>query len=137
MMLCWLIRISLSQIYIANFSTLDDYFRQLGKLDYIVDKLPKDTGLVATIDLTLGRSPGGFEQDVPVSFSPMPGAEVAVLADPKAGAQGSAKKPSATPSRPAPGTKHEQALGPKTAPRSEKAVYKLPPTSPRKSKREF
>ncbi len=119
--------------YIAYFSTLDDYFRQLGKLDYIVDKLPKDTGLVATIDLTLGHSPGGLENDVPVSFAPLPGTEAAALAGTQNGNQSAQKHPAA-PARGQGG--QERALGSK-APKSQTAVYKVPPAPSRKSQREF
>lgn len=51
----------------VDFNTRDDFFRQLAKLNYIWDQLPRLPGLHGTIDLSLGR-------DVPVMLQATPAA---------------------------------------------------------------
>lgn len=53
---------------VVYFSTTDDFFRQLAKLDYIVAQLARAPNSTAAIDLTLGA-------DVPVTLTPRPAAD--------------------------------------------------------------
>jgi hypothetical protein len=60
------------------FGTEEDYFRQLSRLDVLLDKIaavPAARTLVREINLSLGARPNSQEVDVPVTFGagPAPG----------------------------------------------------------------
>jgi cell division protein FtsQ len=111
---------------VIAFSTTDDFFRQLAKLDTITDELAaKAPGSLATIDLTLG-------QNVPVTVIP-------VVTDPTTPA-----------SRPTPGRASNLAAAPAPEERSPRfdfarpndaksspALFVLPHSQPKKTQREL
>ncbi len=122
-----------SMPYVAYFSTRDDYFRQLVKLNYICDQLVNQPpGSKATIDLTLG-------QDVPVMITrpePDPATE---KSSPRSGAGRVRGGPENTPARKdasaMPGPTFNW-LRPITA-RSEQALFVLPSAQPNRTNREL
>ncbi len=110
---------------VIYFSTTDDYFRQLAKLDTIYDALAaRSPGAKATIDLTLGS-------DVPVTVVPLEPANPAPAGAP-------------TPAPTNTASKRASAAAPRgfgfaepATTRSESAFFILPSPQPRKIKREL
>jgi hypothetical protein len=103
---------------LIRFSTRDDYFRQLVKLNYVWDQITRVPDAKATIDLSLG-------QDVPV-----------MVENPESSGPGQPSHPGVVPGR---SVAHEAALS-LTRPvpvASQSALFHLPYSQPNQKKREL
>jgi cell division protein FtsQ len=110
------------------FSTTDDFFRQLAKLDTITDELvARAPGATATIDLTLG-------QNVPVTVNPAPAPNTTPA--PSLSRAAPASRPTGLASAPVDALPHFSWSQPVTA-ASEQALFVLPHSQSKQTKREL
>lgn len=108
------------------FSTNDDFFHQLARLDYIAEQLGRVPGATATIDLTLGT-------DVPVRVTPPAETDPAA----KPGAATAAAKPVAVQRRAVPPMTFELGGRAPATVHVEQTLFTLPQPQPTRTNREF